>query len=215
MTALRKRKNAKARDSTLRLSAWAARAPQGAVFMELAGWDGTIESALRFVSEYGCLTKIPGLNRPARFCTLNPAKGDDLDEDGAIFSQTAAYLAGAVDLWTEAKKTGDFRRLIKEFNHFDPPFPDMPDAAPIQLRLIDSLEPGEPPLLAVVPEDLVAALWFQFAEAVAGRVKIQHCRVCPRWFTYGPGTSHRKSAQYCSDRCRKAAHRQRTEKDNG
>ena len=43
--------------------------------------------------------------------------------------------------------------------------------------------------------------------AISGDFQIDKCSWCPNWFCFGVGTGRRKSSLYCSDRCRKAAHR--------
>ena len=73
----------------------------------------------------------------------------------------------------------------------------------------DRVEGRETPNLFIQPRTLKDAMWFQFARTVAGGIQIRKCSQCPAWFPFGTGTGRRKSALYCSDRCRKAAHEKR------
>ena len=61
--------------------------------------------------------------------------------------------------------------------------------------------------LSIIPADLLSAIWLQFGQAVSSNTQLQRCLWCGTWFAYGTGTGRRKSAHYCSDRCRKASHR--------
>lgn len=75
--------------------------------------------------------------------------------------------------------------------------------------VFDRIPGRDTPNLYVQPKTLKDAMWFQFAQMVSGHMKIRKCAQCPAWFAFGTGTGRRKSAVYCSDRCRKAAHEKR------
>ena len=68
--------------------------------------------------------------------------------------------------------------------------------------------PGAPPALAVVPPTLLSAIYLQFGRTVARANEVRKCRWCATWFVHGTGTGRRRTALYCSDRCRKNAFRQ-------
>lgn len=194
----------------------------GAAFMEYA--DCVESDVARFVSKYGC-----------------PRIVGETDDSSAYretlftldrFLDQAYEMRGAVDLWEEAGKTGDYSELQ---NYFNQNFPlaegdsefedDISDWRPGRERLLAARRwpvlvqlgvmlwspqgQSGPPILSLAPYDLEAGLWLQFAQAVSANGQLQRCAVCPTWFAYGTGTGRRKSAHYCSDRCRKAAHRQR------
>ena len=59
--------------------------------------------------------------------------------------------------------------------------------------------------LHLTPDNLVNAMDLQFFQVISSNLRVQRCAVCPKWFTFGAGTGRRKSAHYCSDRCRKTA----------
>ena len=70
--------------------------------------------------------------------------------------------------------------------------------------------------LYLTPDGLLRAMELQFLQTVSNDTQLRKCAICPTWFSYGTGTGRRKSAHYCSDRCRKAAHRRhKAEKNNG
>lgn len=69
----------------------------------------------------------------------------------------------------------------------------------------------ETPGLAMVPSSLESAMYIQLAQAITGNRGLQRCLWCATWFLFGAGTGRRKSAHYCSDHCRKVAHRHRKE----
>ncbi|MGA2186259.1 MAG: hypothetical protein ABSH47_24860 [Bryobacteraceae bacterium] len=55
------------------------------------------------------------------------------------------------------------------------------------------------------PENLIAALWIQFANVLAGNGPLRPCENCGEYF------AGRADARYCRDACRTAAHRKRKE----
>lgn len=66
------------------------------------------------------------------------------------------------------------------------------------------------PQLFVVPENLLQAMWLQFAEALGGSRDFHRCdrEGCGRWFERAP-QARRRSATYCSTACRNRAWRDR------
>jgi hypothetical protein len=99
----------------------------------------------------------------------------------------------AVKHWRDAQKTDDYDRLIPAIR-----LPDLSAAlAPARA--------GGPPFLQLKPKTLLDCLWVRFAQAIAASSQLRRCAECPTWFVFGTGTGRRKSAHYCSDRCRKAA----------
>lgn len=72
---------------------------------------------------------------------------------------------------------------------------------------------GKLPSQKVVPTNLLSALWLQVADEITKDVNFRQCEQCPRWFGYGPGTQHRETKRFCSNRCRQAWHRK--QKSNG
>ncbi len=63
---------------------------------------------------------------------------------------------------------------------------------------------GTRPTLHVVPQNLLAAMWLQVAGELTEGITFKKYNVCPAWLPYGPGTGHRKTKEFWSDRCRKA-----------
>ncbi len=65
------------------------------------------------------------------------------------------------------------------------------------------------PSLKVAPLNLLSAMWIQIAGEITDQTKFRRCLWCPKWFPHGPGTGHKATKRFCSDRCRKAWNRQR------
>jgi hypothetical protein len=55
------------------------------------------------------------------------------------------------------------------------------------------------------PTGLLAAMWLQFAQAIADNYEIKICRGCGKPFQTGPGASRRAGATTCKDSCRQRA----------
>ena len=66
--------------------------------------------------------------------------------------------------------------------------------------------------LVMQPESLIAALWLQFANAVASHHTLRTCIRCGKWFRVGVGGDHRADAQYCSNACRQQKYLERRQK---
>lgn len=64
------------------------------------------------------------------------------------------------------------------------------------------------PVLRLVPDSLIGALWLQFAIAVDGNIDYRRCEECKMWLEIAPGTG-RPDRQFCSDACRMRAYRKR------
>jgi hypothetical protein len=65
--------------------------------------------------------------------------------------------------------------------------------------------------LKLVPTTLLAALWLQFADAVAGNRQYRGCKECGLWFEVAPETA-RTSRLFCSGPCRAKAYRGRQQR---
>ncbi len=76
-----------------------------------------------------------------------------------------------------------------------------------QMTVRITTDPVKRPTLQVEPLNLVAAMWLQVAGELTYGTKFRKCEWCPTWFPYGPGTKHKETKRFCSDRCRKAWHR--------
>jgi hypothetical protein len=69
------------------------------------------------------------------------------------------------------------------------------------------IQPGGPNglRLAVVPRNLISALWMQLVQAVTSGAKLLSCEMCGNWFEAGAG--HRRVvARFCSTACRDRFH---------
>jgi hypothetical protein len=71
---------------------------------------------------------------------------------------------------------------------------------------------GGRPSLHMVPKDLLAGLWLQFARAVAGGKEYSRCEQCGSWFEISSPEGGRVDKRYCSTACR--ARKWRAQRDN-
>ena len=102
----------------------------------------------------------------------------------------------AVLVWDQR----DFDRLVPGLNH----------ECARTLQLDFRMAPGrDAPVLNLRPGSLLLALWLQLGQAVADETEFRRCNECPTWFAYGNGAGKKRSALYCSDRCRQAGYRRR------
>jgi hypothetical protein len=62
----------------------------------------------------------------------------------------------------------------------------------------------------IVPKTLLAAMWFQFAQAVEGNRDYRACKECGAWFEVGTKRgAFNKNRLFCSDKCKSKDYRRR------
>jgi hypothetical protein len=66
-------------------------------------------------------------------------------------------------------------------------------------------------VLRHMPQDLLQAMWQQFAEAISGDKKHHQCRGCRKWFEV-TARGMRSTRFHCSNACRIRAHRERQDR---
>ena len=152
-----------------------------ALFHEFADLKCSPSSVKAFADKYGLLTD------------------DEAGAQMSTWNERIKRMRRAVALWDKGKKTGDLSELIEMFN-------EGPRGISF-IGLAPTVAP-ERPALHITPRHLLAGMWLQFGQAVSANMQLKRCLQCPTWFAYGTGTGRRKSGLYCSDRCRKAAHRE-------
>ena len=167
-----------------------------ALFREFAETAENPEAILGFANKFGLLT--------------HPPEDESSDHFGMTDLSTwygiIWEMKGVIAEWELGRRQGDVVQTIESFSSLEWSwFDQMPL---VEVRLSASADPVRP-FLSLVPSTLMAAMWIQFAQAVASGIQLRRCAVCPTWFVFGTGTGRRNSANYCSDRCRKAAHRAR------
>jgi hypothetical protein len=64
-----------------------------------------------------------------------------------------------------------------------------------------------------LPVNLISGIYIQLAKAITQNTNFRQCAQCGNWFPFGPGTGHRKDAQFCRSACRLASHRARKSKE--
>jgi hypothetical protein len=78
--------------------------------------------------------------------------------------------------------------------------------------LVYHLKPGKQ-MLQIVPKNLLGAMWFQLAQAIAGNKNYRTCRDCGRWFEISGDTDGRtERRQFCDDACKSRDYRRRKER---
>ena len=76
-------------------------------------------------------------------------------------------------------------------------------------RLLYHTELGEM-VLQIVPSTLLAAMWLQFAQAIAANKVYRTCRECGNWFEVPTATDGRSERRvFCSDPCKSKDYRRR------
>jgi len=60
--------------------------------------------------------------------------------------------------------------------------------------------------LHFVPNNLIGALWVQFAKAIEGSKRYQQCGYCRTWFEAGGNRTARADKKFCSGTCKANAH---------
>lgn len=152
------------------------------MFKEFAHCGETPENAKAFTDKYGFLSS---LDKPM-----------SID----YWRNESARMFLAIDVWQIGLKNSDLRSLIEVFNIIE-----MAPTKVIFRQGWDAIHPA----LYIAPNNLLSAMWLQFAQAISLNTEFRKCLHCPAWFSFGPGTNRRKTAFYCSARCRRAAHRSR------
>jgi hypothetical protein len=122
------------------------------------------------------------------------------------------YVAEAVDLllqhhWRMRRainifEKGDPSELIKYWNSAQ-------EAAWLRVEL--RREPDGRIGMVFVPPDLIRAMWLQFAQTACSGARLFRCQYCHEPFPIGTGTGRRNTAKYCSNACKVAAFKVRTE----
>jgi len=73
-------------------------------------------------------------------------------------------------------------------------------------------EPGRHTRPQMIPFNLEGALYIQVLDELTRAIKFRRCKVCPNWFSYGPGTGRRETKEFCSARCRVVWNREKKRK---
>lgn len=152
------------------------------IFMTMANLKHSPEEYLIFANQYGLL------NSHARYGMAEHGETIYTWYGHVEFTQ---YL---IKRWNEASQSGSLDGFIEHFDHFPG----------LNIVLRKSFEEGQV-ALHISPTSLSTAITLQFLQAISSNFQLQRCAVCPTWFAFGTGTGRRKSALYCSNRCRKAA----------
>lgn len=172
------------------------------LFLEFAGLDGSDESFLEFANKYGLLTK--GLELGLELSTeirglyyQRPAMGESLK----AWQDEHTYFKTLVNGWENIKDIPSDKLRYKFFTvHVNIKL----DRYPIKANLsIDS------PKLFFAPDTLIGAMYFQFAQTIAGEKKYKKCEVCHKWEDVTEKKATWTKHPECAGRMRTAKYRER------
>ena len=157
------------------------------LYHRLADCKPTPQGVLEFVSRFGFL----GL-KDAGLRGANSGASEAVEDIYKVI-KTVATLR-------EWKRTRDWKQLSQWVTDNQ-----------TRIRAHPVLLPGNPPEPFFRPATLRDAIYLQFLEDLMPGAKMRLCKrpACGEWFKYGPGTSHRKTARFCSERCQNAFKYQR------
>ena len=158
------------------------------LFMEFASLKNSPDEYLKFANEYGFLRKMPFKN---------------YDEHLSTWYGHRETIQSILIEWNNCTNNESIKEFIRKYSEW--PWPGL--AITLGRSFDERL-----PALYITPGDLHMAMILQFFQSISSNVQLRRCAVCPTWFTYGTGTGRRKSAHYCSDRCRKAAFLERKQR---
>ena len=117
-------------------------------------------------------------------------------------------LRDLVKEWQDIEQRGDAGKFIELYNAT---VNDRSLMYPLSNpRLVAGPDP-EKPRFTIEATSLLDGMIIQLGQFAATQTKLKACEWCGRWFAYGTGTGRRRSAQFCSDRCRQAAYRHNKE----
>ena len=159
-----------------------------ALFMELADSEATPEGAARFISQYGLPLS---------------AENTSIHTPGELWIMLTNIKAikSAVRSWERYRKTGKAKALIKRVTD------ELLRNANLYVELREMPE-HDTLSMVLVPGDLTAAIWLQFAQAITANYGFGQCDECLTWFVVAPGKG-RPEKQYCSNACSMRAYRKR------
>ena len=159
------------------------------LFREFADLDFTDHDVKRFADRHGVLFGFS-------------IEYYEYEDTGNWFSEIHKMKI-AVKLFYQCSIEENTEILIDFFNKYV--FTSPCHKTHIELSNID----GQPSCdFHVVADNLISAIWLQFALAAAGDREQRKCQECPTWFEIAPGTG-RPEKVFCSDACRMRAYRQR------
>lgn len=165
-----------------------------AMFREFADVELTPEGVVSFANKYGA-----------------PIGDLDWTYEGLPMTATPQVNIGEIYWGNHLESIYDYiqdmRHAVEQFERGDINHMNMSGSSIARAVLkFHKYQGRDTPNLFIQPDSLKDAMWFQFARFVSDGMQIRNCAQCPTWFAFGSGTGRRKSALYCSDKCRKAAY---------
>jgi hypothetical protein len=110
------------------------------------------------------------------------------------FDELVRKMRTALKLWSD----GDARSFARYFQAHG--------RLAAEPRFDATLQPGSPPMY-IECRDPASFAWCQLSQRERRNVEYRRCGWCGTYFVIAGAEGHRRSRQYCSDRCRVAANR--------
>ena len=160
-----------------------------ALFMELADTDPTPEGATGFINKYGP----PMVDHV--FKTMPPA-------DLWLVLEAAKAVKSIVRSWERYRETRNTQTFLRRLRSE----PSLRHAS-FTIHLKQASEDDKLSMV-LVPNDLLAAIWLQLAQAITKNYGFRQCDECLTWFEVAPGKG-RPEKRFCSNACSMRAYRKR------
>ena len=188
-----------------------------ALFMELADTDPTPEGATGFINKYGppMVDHVFKTMPPADlWLVLEAAKAvKSIVRSWERYRETAncgwrAILEAAkavksiVRSWERYRETRNTQTFLRRLRSE----PSLRHAS-FTIHLKQASEDDKLSMV-LVPNDLLAAIWLQLAQAITKNYGFRQCDECLTWFEVAPGKG-RPEKRFCSNACSMRAYRKR------
>ena len=146
------------------------------LYKRLADANSTHEGAIEFCNMFGLFFNLKGKT----------------DENPKMGFEVFLGVQEATRQLIEIAETNEWDKYVERavFGH-------------VTLRL-EYIDDKSVPEILFVPDDLHTVMKYQLHADLKSGAKSRKCLICPTWFNYGPGTTHRNTAIYCSPKCQKA-----------
>jgi hypothetical protein len=151
-------------------------------------------SSAEGMHEFCRLFGLPGGGRPDMAPLQEPPERESVLVDGLLNCQMRLRKA------LKLLRQGDASGLTKYWNS---------SHATAVIRTQLCAGPGGQLELALIPPDLIQAMWLQLAQDACRGTRLFRCQRCSTMFVVGTGTGRRSTAKWCSVYCRVEAHREK------
>lgn len=184
------------------------------LFREFAETEANEKGVTKFANEYGLLglpmIEVQSISR--RENKDMRLSGEPIDD----WFNAIQEMAEAVEIWESTRKTHAKKGGEGQGHNIAAHSKDIGAIVNIieahlsgHSIIVFDFEPhSDHAMVLIEPDNLLSAMWLQFAIAIEEGKQYRRCKYCRTWFGIHPGTS-RSDRQYCSDSCRYKAYRER------